>query len=215
MIRAIIFDLDDTLFPTRMITQEAVQPIIDAFIQANNQVKLLNQEQVNSLLYDVWRQPFNRVALKYQLSRFLIDTINSAVDNFTLNINLQPYEDYSQIHEIDCLKFLVTTGHDKFQGQKIDLLGIRDDFDEIVIDAVNKKGRHGKKYAFQDLLQSYSLEANETIVIGDSPTNELKAGKALGCVTVQIIREGVIRADWPDYHILHINQLNNIIAEFS
>ncbi|MCB0280834.1 MAG: HAD family hydrolase, partial [Calditrichaeota bacterium] len=194
-------------------SRESVQPIIDTFTKANKQVDHLNDSQLAEFLYDVWRSPFNKVAKKYKLSQFLIDTVNTAVDGFELKIHLRPYEDYLQIHDLNAMKFLVSTGHSTFQNQKIDLLGIRQDFDEIIIDALNLPNRPGKKHIFEQVLSKYQFRADEVLVIGDNPDSEIKAGKALGIKTVQIIREGVIRSDLPDFHIIHIRQIKEIMGE--
>ena len=97
-----------------------------------------------------------------------------------------PFKDYASVKEMDCRKFLVTTGITKLQQAKITALFNDEDFDEIIIDDPYKENRLGKKNIFSDIAYRYNLKPSQIWIIGDNPDSEIAAGNALGMNTVQI-----------------------------
>lgn len=102
-------------------------------------------------------------------------------DDYTQK-DLQTIQLYPQAREIlednQYAKVLVTKGDPEFQNQKINILGIRNFFDSILICSTDLK----KKICFQQALAQFpSLEA---WIIGDRKDTEIRYGNELGLKTV-------------------------------
>jgi FMN phosphatase YigB (HAD superfamily) len=77
---------------------------------------------------------------------------------------------------------LLSTGNSQDQQKKIDILGIREYFTEIVI--VPKPG--DKAYRFGGLARRLS-DRSDVVVIGDRLDIEIRLGNLLGCTTVRML----------------------------
>jgi putative hydrolase of the HAD superfamily len=62
-------------------------------------------------------------------------------------------------------------------------LGISNFFNVIVVSGENGKRKPHQKI-FQDTLQRLKVNADETVYIGDSPTEDIKGAKAAGLKTI-------------------------------
>ena len=181
MIDSLFLDLDDTIFPTRSIGQELVQPFI-------NQIsRYVATDQVASLENDLWTKPFTYVFHKYALSDQQVTECLAKLNDVDLKGKIRPYDDYQVVKNLAIKKFLITTSTTDFQVNKIEALQIENDFLDIFIDD-SLKSSGGKAEAFRFLIEKHSLDKRSILVIGDNPDSEIKAGKALGISTVLIHR---------------------------
>lgn len=80
--------------------------------------------------------------------------------------------------------FLVTSGYEKTQARKIDVLGLRPYFEEVCYAPVGNP--KGKEEALRHLHEKYKLDYAAMVVIGDRVSNEIATGKRLGCPTIWI-----------------------------
>ena len=77
---------------------------------------------------------------------------------------------------------LLTRGDPQRQNNKIDRMGMRDLFDEVVIRPSEEPGNKGDD--LQRIL--HGSDATRSVVIGDDPDDELRYGAALGCLTIDV-----------------------------
>ncbi len=115
----------------------------------------------------------------------------------------------------DIDKVLVSRGTYDFQMRKIDVLGIRDLFDEIFICAIAEE----KKELFQQAAAEF--RATDVWVVGDRPDTEIRYGNELGFTTV-LVRGGKYNgivpqeeSDVPDYVITTFSELQGLLPEAS
>lgn len=192
MIKALILDLDDTIFSTSSIDPQLVKPFFDSLKDHND---VLSVEDMDKAIAALWQRPFHVVARQWGFSQHMIDKSLEVLNQLEFRLDIRPYEDYEQLKHMPMEKFLVTTGMTKLQEAKIDALGLRGDFREIIIDDPTRDSG-GKVAAFNTIMQKYDYRPEELLVIGDNPDSEIKAGKALGIPTRLIDRrEGAILAE--------------------
>ena len=103
--------------------------------------------------------------------------------NLTYKDPMQYFPDYELVQKLPQTKFLVTSGFSKLQHSKIDNLGIRNDFEEIVILDLQETN-DTKKDIFRRLLDKYQLPKEQVLIVGDDINSEIQAGKELGIDTV-------------------------------
>ncbi|AKD04706.1 HAD family hydrolase [Pontibacter korlensis] len=176
--KALILDLDNTIYPVPSIGDELFKPLFDLITDCGEY-----KGEFEEIKKDMMRIPFQKVAKKYEFSEQLTEKGDQLLKDLTYDKEMSPFEDYATIRDISCKKFLVTTGYTKMQQSKVDRLGLEKDFDEVHIVDPSISGKT-KKDIFKDILDRHGFDATDVLVVGDDPESEIKAGKELGIDTV-------------------------------
>lgn len=203
MIRAIIYDLDNTLFPTNTI-KPVLYPFFDALKQANH---TLSDKILQRSFDALWKNPFHIVAREYAFSKEMIAAGEAVLAGLSLDFKIKPYPDVYVIDKLPVDNFLVTSGFTKIQNAKIDNLDLRAIFKEIFIDDPSVNEKPGKRPIFKDIMLVNDLQPDQVLVVGDNPVSEIRAGNGLGIITIQILRNGVEKSKEANYYINSLQEL--------
>lgn len=223
MIKAIIFDLDDTLFDQRALREKAMEQSIKIMIQ--NGLKCIFEEGSKKFKEIIEKNPladkFTEIVLWFNDNKFN-DQNNKIVKSgrdVYINANFDELEIYPDVidnfEELKNLKlFLVTDGSFKQQNKKIDVLKIRNYFDEIFIN-----DRKDKTEIFRNILYKFSLSPKEVMVVGDRIDKEIRTGNELEMITVRVLR-GIYsnikpkeKLENPGYVINNLNEIFDVIKK--
>jgi len=206
-IKAIIYDLDNTIFPVSAIGEKLFGPVFKLIEESGR-----HNDQMDAIKYATMRTPFRIVAKRNNLSEELTNKAIALQETLTYDEPIDAFEDYPEIKNITADRFLVTTGFKNMQMSKIRQLGIENDFNEVhVVNPVESS----KKEVFADILVRYDYAPHEVLVIGDDPESEIKAAKELGIPTVLYDKNGIADPAEADYKIAHFRELNTIIDTLS
>ena len=203
--KLIIFDLDRCIFDTNSMGAHVINPVL-AVLHASN----LPEEAQRHIETDLWQMSFRDIVQKYNIPRDLARAMQDAYKTLAVPDSAGTYGDENHILRLPpyMARVLVTSGYRHFQENKITKLGIAHLFDRIVIDAIDDPEIiEGKRTIFARLMDEYGVRAREVLIVGDSDTSELKAGRDLGMVTVQTLRPGINRSDNADFHIFSLYEL--------
>jgi len=203
--KAVIFDLDNTIFPTKTITKEVAQPVLDAIKYSNE--NYFSDQEIKDIFSDCYCMPIREIAVKYKFPKKIIDAVEIGFSRITIDYPLTTYKDYPVLRAITAEKFLVTSGHTHLQNLKIDNLKIRVDFKEIFIHDDNAPSHTGKINLFKFIQKKYQLNNHEVLVVGDNINSEIYAGNSLGMTTVQILRESITKEYGANYYINDFSEL--------
>lgn len=201
-IKAIIYDLDNTVYPVSAIGEKLYAPVFDAVAQSGQ-----HADYIDAIKKGTMRTPFRLVAQRYNFSPELTQKCIDIQENLTYNEPIATFEDYPEIKSIPANRFLVTTGFKTLQFSKIKHMGIQADFKEVHV--VNPLVTT-KKEVFADILKRYNYSPNEVLVVGDDPESEIAAAKALGIPTVLYDKNNTQDAAEADYKIDHFKDLKAI-----
>jgi len=219
-IKAIVFDLDDTLYDCsgtlvvrgRRQVAKTIARLINTSEEEAYQLQLEMEEK-----YGVKANIYEKIVSHYHLPGTYAQEL---LEEF-VHINISDITAFPDV--IETLKrlkaqgyrlVLVTSGDKEMQRKKIDALGLNNRyFDDIVITERNKG--QSKKACFQEIMKRYDLQAEEVICVGDKIDDELSASKSLGMVTVMFehgrhykaylkVQDKYIK---PDYFIKHIKDI--------
>lgn len=184
-IKAIIFDLDDTLYDCSgtlvLKSKKLAAKIISKALKCSEAEALELQLELEERLgpkADISREIANLYNLPEEFCREISNTIN------TLEVEdaiLFP----DAIDAINKLKrtgyklFLVTLGKKEWQERKIKVLGLENVFDEIII----TDNPLGKEKCFKEILIKYDLKPEQVLCVGDKIKDEIEVGKKLGMST--------------------------------
>ncbi|MFA6270994.1 MAG: HAD family hydrolase [Candidatus Paceibacterota bacterium] len=176
--KAIIFDLDNTVYPVSSIGKKLFKPLFELINESGEY-----SGDRKEIRLEIMRKPFQLVADQFSFSPKLKSDGLKLLADTTYNEPMKPFDDYQAIRKLNCKKFLVTTGFTKLQQSKIEQLGIEQDFDQIfIIDPSNSDLT--KKDIFRKILDANNFEKTDLLVIGDDLNSEIKAAKELGIFTV-------------------------------
>jgi len=179
MKRALILDLDNTIYPVSSIAENIFPPIFK-WLDENSDG--MDPGDLSKAKDELTHRHYHLVADKYNFSPTLrIKGIN-LLKELSYELPMKPFEDYQHIRTSGLTKFLVTTGFTKLQWSKVKMLDIEADFAEIHI-GDPEISNQTKKDVFADILKRHQYSADEVLVIGDDPESEIKAATDLGIET--------------------------------
>ncbi|MDX8339806.1 HAD family hydrolase [Draconibacterium sp. IB214405] len=174
----LIFDLDNTIYPVSSIGAKLFKTLFAAIEKSGEY-----QGDFETIKLEIQRTPFQKVAQTFSFSEPLLQECMAIHINLTYDEPMQYFPDYELVRKLPQTKFLVTSGFSKLQHSKIDNLGIREDFKEIVILDLQESDQT-KKDIFEYLLEKYKLPKDAILIVGDDIKSEVQAGKELGIDTV-------------------------------
>lgn len=209
MEKLLVFDLDDTIFETKSIGAEAVEPLIaglETILQP-----FYNKATIGAILEDSWSQPFDHLAKKYSFDPSIVKKFVGLINESTFKFDIEVFEDFKLVPPRPEKKILVTTGFAKLQWSKIEALAIDSYFEEIIIDDQADNDRILKKGIFEQIQHKYQVKFEHMVIVGDNPKSELKAGHELGAPTVQVSKLGQSRSHYSENFIEHYHELLQIL----
>lgn len=170
----IILDLDNTIYPVSSIGDELFRSLFKMLERSGE-----FEGDIDYIKNDIMRKPFQVVARTYKFSEALTNAGIEHLKSIEYTGPIQPFDDYALIQGTPQKKFLVTTGFSKLQESKIKGMKIGNDFVEIrIVDPM--VSTRTKKDEFLSLMDKYSIDKKDLLVIGDDPASELKAAKEIG-----------------------------------
>lgn len=218
MIKAIAFDLDDTLLDTSgLLAPQATVQAFELMIKrglklSTAQCEAFRQQLVKTMSH---REVFEKLAAKYGTdeTRTALPQITSTFYEPTVPTQLPLIEGARQ--NIDYLKakytlYLVTAGAEKSQLEKVKALGVLSDFKKVYV--VNSLTNQRKYDVFSDIIKDMSIKNEELLCIGNSLLSEIHDALSIGAKACYF-EFGEARGSLaelsrkPDYHITQHSQL--------
>ncbi|MEK6914827.1 MAG: uridine diphosphate-N-acetylglucosamine-binding protein YvcK [Nanoarchaeota archaeon] len=187
-VKAIIFDLDNTLYDNEFLTESVLDKVVSLMIEKGMKCNI--EEGINRFKEIINLNP-NSNKIKELAESFgcYDENIINAGNDIYRNPDFEELVIYSDTKEVlEKLKgnyklILISQGNFESQNKRIDILGIRDYFDEILL------SNHGmKKENFEKILNKSGFKPNQILVVGDRIDNEIKIGNELGMKTCRIMK---------------------------
>ncbi len=224
-IKAVIFDLDDTLFDcSGILAESARKRAAKAMVKAGLKCKW---EKAYKKINEFKRKKgpktdaFQKVVDKFGPKDYSI--VKEAIKSYNSEEGIEGIELFPGVKETlaelreDYKLILVTSGTRVRQQKKIDMLGLNHDFDLIIIDELEEQ--LSKEDRFLAVLKNFKLVPEEVLVVGDRIFSEIKIGNILGMTTVQMLHgvySGLVPkrgVEAPDFRITKIAELIRILEE--
>lgn len=174
MKKAIIFDLDNTIYGVPTIADALFAPLFQAIKESGE-----HNKEFDAIRKDIMRKPFQIVADKYAFSEALTRQGMEMLSNISYKGPIQYFSDYEVTRDLSLDKYLVTTGFIQLQQSKIAGMNINQDFKEIhIIDPASSDKT--KRDVFADIIERNGYGIEEVLVVGDDLHSEIKAAQDLG-----------------------------------
>ena len=190
MIRAVIFDLDDTLFPERSFVLSGFKAAAKYLEQKHK----IPAQKSYSILEEAFDRGLRKKNFNDLLSRL---NLNEPVENLiriyrTHTPTIKLYPDAEKT--IHALKGkiplgIITDGTPETQTNKIKALGIEKTFERIIINDIGKGTTKTQGTSFAMMLNTFKLPANEVAYVGDNPEKDIATPRGLGMTSILIRRK--------------------------
>lgn len=203
MKKAIIFDLDNTIYGVPTIGDNLFAPLFQ-FIRESG----AHDEDFEAIKKDIMRRPFQVVAAAHHFSEALTQKGMQLLSNLYYTGPIEYFQDYEATRNIALNKYLVTTGFAQLQQSKIDGMNISGDFKEIhIIDPATSAKT--KRDVFADIIQRNGYTINDVLVVGDDLHSEIKAAQDL-CIDVVVYDKYNLHPE--DIALPKINNFKQLVA---
>ena len=220
--KAIIFDLDDTLYDCtgsllEASRKRAARAMVNAGLPSTEEEVYLLQKELSEKhgpYYPVFNEISNKFNMGHELVRTALKAYNS---NEVTDIQLFPdvVPTLKKLAQEKYKLFLLTTGIYERQYKKIELLNLKPYFDEIIIN--DQEVGLLMEDSFEAIVRKYSLSPQNVVVVGDRVRGELRIAKSKGMVTVQMLHgrfkneTAYDSSNKPDYKIKRFFQLPTLL----
>ncbi|MCF6158902.1 MAG: uridine diphosphate-N-acetylglucosamine-binding protein YvcK [wastewater metagenome] len=221
-IKAIIFDLDDTLYDcTSSLIDASRKRAAKALVEAGlpcteGDVYQLQKELTDK--YGPYHLVFDEIVQKYHADNALVNIAYKAYNSSEVSeIKLFPdvIPTLTELKDKNYKLFLLTVGVHERQEKKIQILGLRQYFDEIIIS--DQEIGLLMEDCIHNLIKRHNLDPKEVAVVGDKAREELLVAKSFGMTTIQMLHgrfknePSMNVYDRPDYKIKRIFQVPTIL----
>lgn len=211
-IKAIAFDLDDTLLDTtRLIVPKAAT---NACLKLINAGLTLNLDKCMKLREELAKSMSHKEIFPHIANLYGVDSkqaIQGAIDSFykpEIPDNLYPFPEALQnIHNLksEFAIYLVTSGDFLTQTKKIESMKIQHLFQKIYI--VDSLKNEKKSSAFLDIIKNQNINPEQLLSFGNRLSSEIRDAKKIGAVTCYFAygehfgEKPQLQEDYPDYTI--------------
>ena len=194
MIKAIIFDLDDTLFPEYEFTLSGFQVVSD-WVKTKYSIfgffefawQLFKEGKRNS----IFNLTLEKLRVEYETC--MIQELVQVYRQHKPIISLHEDAKWAINHfkKKSNPLGIITDGYLTTQRNKVKALGIESSFAAIIYsDLYGRENWKPSPLPYQKIMQLLRCEGKECIYVGDNPGKDFVTAKKLDWMTVQICREG-------------------------
>jgi len=221
-IKAVIFDLDDTLYDCSgslidASRSRAAKALVEAGLPCTEEEVYQLQKELSEK-HGPYHLIFNEIVNKYNADSKLVTIAYKAYNSSEVSeIKPFPYviSTLKELKEKGYKLFLLTVGVHERQEKKINILGLKPHLDEIVIS--DQEIGLPMEDCMRDLIERHTINFREAVMVGDRVREELRIAKSLGMTTIQMLHgrfknePAVNECDKPDYKIKRIFQITTIL----
>ncbi|MFH1978298.1 MAG: YvcK family protein [Candidatus Aenigmatarchaeota archaeon] len=220
-IKAIIFDLDDTLYDcygtlADSARMRAAEAMVNAGLQVSKQeIYEAEKEIAKSFQPDL----FTELKNKFNITDDKILEAGKKAYNSDDVQDIKPFEGAIEVLDElkkECKLILLTTGVHSRQEKKIKALGLGDKFDHIIINDIEVG--HTKREHFIEVLSNLELDPRQIVCFGDNPFSEIEIANNLGITSIRMLHgrfKGASPTDMAksDYEITNVKELPDLIRK--
>jgi putative hydrolase of the HAD superfamily len=194
MIRAVVFDLDDTLYPEVEFVYSGYRAVSDAVRQhlgfdiVSELVQLFETGQRGDLFTPVLKTHLDTVTEEYV--RELVGVYRQHLPSIV------PFPEARQVLDVLQRTYrlaLVSDGYHAVQARKLEALGLGGYFNPVIFsDAFGRDFWKPHPRPFEECISRLSLAASAIVYVGDNPNKDFKTARQMTMKTIRVRRAGTL-----------------------
>ncbi|MCM3693194.1 HAD family hydrolase [Neobacillus niacini] len=215
MVKAVVFDLDDTLISEKQYIKSGYKHISELLSNRFNR----DETELYNLLIGIFSESplnvFNRLFDKLGIT-YTQNDILELVESYRNHLpSIEFFEDV-----ISCLESLkkervklgiITDGYADAQFQKLKAVKATDYFDEIIVtDELGREYWKPHPKAFEMMKEKFNIEYNQMIYVGDNPEKDFYISNIYPIKTIRILRDGVYKEKCYLKNIRETHSINSL-----
>ena len=208
MIQAILFDLDDTLYPPHSGVMEQIRALIHRYIST----RLHLSDEEGDALRRAYFQTYGTTMRGLQLNDNIDpDEFLHFVHDFAVDEYIQPNPELDAVLASIPLRKIVFTNASREHAQRVlEALGIGRHFERIVdVRDVDYEGKP-QPTAYRRICDLLDLRPEECLLVDDNVRN-LQPAKELGMTTVLVQEHGPNPGNGVDFCLARIEEISQVV----
>ena len=204
-LRAIFFDIDDTLYSTSEFAEEARSAAIDAMISAGLDIdRHVLREELDEVIHEFtsnYEHHFDKLLLRIpkrhyrRVNAAIIVAAGVIAYHETKMRLLGPYEDAFEVLRIlsntQLVRGVITEGLEVKQAEKLVRMRLHQFLSPNAIFISNQLGiSKPNPKIYQRACSDLNLKPSETMYVGDNPLHDIDPPRAIGMMAVRMRRGG-------------------------
>ncbi len=222
-IKALLFDLDDTLYDEKQFVQSGFI-IVAEFIEDKFKI---NKKDFCKILIDI----FNGGS-RGNIFNLALERVNVAYEENIIRAMVKIYREHNpKIRLAEDIKLLltklrgiyslgiITDGYFKVQKKKVQALRLEEMFDFIIY--TDEYGREYWKpnvFSYKLALERFQIVPGEAVYVGDNPHKDFIGAKKIGITTIRVINQdreysnvSLDKEYEADYEIRELHEIINVL----
>jgi putative hydrolase of the HAD superfamily len=210
MIRTILFDLDDTLYPRQVGIMEQIRALMLRYMQTRFNLSPEEADALRRHYFLTYGTTMRGLQINHHIDP---DEFLHFVHDIPLQEYLQPNAELCEVLDAIPLKKVIFTNASRDHAERVlDLLGVRHQFSQIIdvrdMNYVSKP----QPAAYRRICELLDVRPEECLLVEDNARN-LRPAKALGMTTV-LVKDGSGDADESvDYVIHRVEDIAQVLTE--
>ena len=198
-IRAVVFDLDDTLYPERQFVQSGFHAV-----SAHLRVRATIKDDIYPLLWEKFRG-----GVRGTVFNEVLGELGIAADDALIRELVDVYRGHAPVISLypdapgalafcsrRCKTGLLSDGPALMQRNKIIALSIRSFFNAVMLtDVLGREFWKPHAAGYENIRAALGVPADMCLYVGDNPAKDFLGARRLGWKTVQVKRPDGIYAD--------------------
>jgi putative hydrolase of the HAD superfamily len=226
VIKAVIFDLDDTLISENQYIKSGFRHIAEILSKRINKSSVFIYDKLLDLYNTSPKNVFNRLLLELN-EQHTKDDIMELVTAYRSHVPvIQFYDDVvpclRQLKEYGIKTGIITDGYKLTQRNKLQVLNADQYFDEIIVtDELGREYWKPHPKSFELMCDKLGCDYEEMLYVGDNPEKDFYIKVIKPITTVRIDREGIykdkeyLKDIREDFKIRNLFQLIHFIHRLS
>ena len=221
MIKAILFDLDDTLYNEKQFVKGGFKAVSLYISERCNISKNAFYQTLLKILEKKGRGHTFDIALKKfgLYKKELVTKLVQIYRNHKPQLFLYP-DAYIVLSKLKNYKLgLITDGNYRVQRKKVQALEIKDFFDVIIFtNCYGKEKQKPNLFPYQKAIEKLGVKPTETIYVGDNPYKDFIGAKKVGISTIRVLRGEYkdVRPDKTfeaDYEVRNLREIIDFLSK--